>query len=195
MLDIKYLDWLLSLDGALSLNGSLFCFLLIAFVLLVIRWLLFLRFFYLPLFSLREAHEVVHGVPNESAPNIILFWLLCIVIDPPIEELIYRGPILFYIMKGEIALTVAIVFLSAIVFALNHRFNRTTYADKTRVTCEWPAIWNIFIGGVLYGFLTMISVSLWSSIFLHILWNASTIVVPWFFGDDHLTGLAKAMQR
>jgi membrane protease YdiL (CAAX protease family) len=87
------------------------------------------------------------------------------------EEILFRGYILNFFQK-TLGVTTAII-LSSLFFALMH-FNFHVLL---------PYI-SIFLGGILFAYLTTITKSLYPAIAFHLAWNLSQMLISTFFSKQ-----------
>ena len=108
----------------------------------------------------------------------IALWenFLAITLGPLLEELIFRGPVLWFCINGDVRNALTAAFAGAIIFGLVHRTSSTKFADGTKVPYPWIAILLITFSGLSCGCLVFISKSLWPAIAYHGLWNLLTTV-------------------
>jgi len=196
----QYFDWLHDIsDGALNFSFGVHIIWWVALVLVffVIRQLIFLRFFLLPTIRVDEKDYNQHGDVVKRPIYDFLIMILSITVGPIVEEMLFRGPILYFLIQGKTNLALGITFVGAILFGLIHLTNIRTHSDNTKKATAWPIIWNMSVGGLLYGFIVMITRSLWPAILLHALWNI--LVLVWMFASttstNRFVSIANSLQR
>ncbi|GEM_PF-5819012 len=159
---------------------------------LLLKWLICLRFIYLPLLRVEQEREKLH-LGEIKRDRTFLWSIGAFAYGPLVEEVIFRALVLYLLLLGESAMAFAAVLLGAVVFGLVHRFNKTEYWDGSVLSRPWIAILSNGIGGLFYGLTVIATSSLWPAVFFHSFWNISfaLIVEP---NKYRCIELAKAMQ-
>lgn len=143
----------------------------------IIEWIIFLRFFILPIKKHATHSENQHGAvrDSEELPTKLINRLAVVAFMSTLEELVFRTPILLTILYTENPLFVAwgVNIIMAIMFGLAHSGNSVEYSDGTIEKHTPSMIFHAALDGLLYGFLVILTRSLLPAIFLHILWNFS----------------------
>jgi membrane protease YdiL (CAAX protease family) len=104
-----------------------------------------------------------------NTPWPLVFWLAIVIFGPFYEEFLFRG-FLFVGLKASGLGTTGTIVVTGLVFALLHS---AQYGAA--------AIAQIFVLGIVFGVVRWKTGSLWSTIFLHGLWNLGQMVLLAFF--------------
>lgn len=159
-----YLNWLFV--GALNCHTKIppVWFAVIA-LLLALDWVGALKFTYLWL----SENEAKHG------KLVITPWgqFEAIFVGPLLEELVFRGPILWFCLNGDLQKALVATILGGIIFGLVHLTSKMKYADGTKIRYPWAAIPLIALDGLSFGGLVLVTKSLWPAIAFHGLLNLS----------------------
>jgi membrane protease YdiL (CAAX protease family) len=99
----------------------------------------------------------------------VVFWLAIVLFGPVYEELLFRG-FLFEGLRRSVLGIAGTIVLTGLVFALLHA---AQYGASV--------IAQIFVLGITFGVVRWLTKSLWSTIFLHGLWNLGQMVIMVFF--------------
>jgi membrane protease YdiL (CAAX protease family) len=113
--------------------------------------------------STQESDIFSEGYRNTPWP--LVFWLAIVVFGPVYEEILFRG-FLFVGLRQSALGTAGTIVVTGLVFALLHA---AQYGAAV--------IAQIFILGIVFGVVRWKSGSLWSTIFLHGLWNLGQMVL------------------
>ncbi|MDO8523434.1 MAG: CPBP family intramembrane metalloprotease [bacterium] len=189
---INYFGWFLSGElFAFPAKEFYFWFSVVTLFILVIRWIVFLKYFYLPALEIFDNLESRYGVEVDN--STVYDQVYGMVIGPPIEELIFRSPILYLVLQEKIWLSILIAIIIAFVFGVGHRTNKIEFSNGTKIPCCRVGIWSACVGGLFYGLIVIVTCSLWPAIFLHILWNFSVLILEPLIGQNRLTYIAKKL--
>ncbi len=180
---VEYLNWLFGFDYLILPSFRSTCFYLtLAMVLCAMRVLVFLKFFYLP--------NAKQEKPSENTQVLfggIFIFVTAISVAPFSEEIIFRGPILWFVQKSQYFFAFTAFILSTLVFMAGHAFD---IIKRSKFI-----VYSNGFGGVLYGALIMLTGSLWPSIFLHLIWNIFATVGVSIIGEERLAHCAQSLQH
>ncbi|MBI4158176.1 MAG: CPBP family intramembrane metalloprotease [Candidatus Yanofskybacteria bacterium] len=191
----EYLKWLTDFEylEVIAWQTMVFYFFLALFFWLV-RFIFYLKYIHIANEKDMEDRYKTHGRVANPGTFIGLF-LLAISLGPFCEEIVFRGPVLWFVLRSQYAYAFLVLFLTSAFFMIAHLAEtRGKYADGTFVRYSKPAIYSVGIGGIFYGILVIITGSLWPSIFLHLLWNLLTTLLSIFY-EDRINKLAYSLQR
>jgi len=196
----EYLSWLFKFEYLILPTGSSLVFYVSSAISAIIfRWIIFLRFLYLPLIEHYKKMEELHGRPRKSSLfSYLKFFILGVIWGPVSEEILFRGPILYFLVNNSLGYALIFIPLTSLIFGAIHygQSGQVTYRDGIRDSYSKISVTSCIIGGFVYGFLTLLSYSLWPAIFTHILWNISAGMMAFGFVDKNkLDKFAQAMQR
>ena len=139
---------------------------------------LFLTAVYVALLGISVAMAMLIKAPQEgdiftdayrNTPWPLVFWLAIVIFGPFYEEILFRG-FLFVGLRASVLGIAGTIVVTGLVFALLHA---AQYGAA--------AIAQIFVLGIVFGVVRWKTGSLWSTIFLHGLWNLGQMVFLAFF--------------
>jgi uncharacterized protein len=104
-----------------------------------------------------------------NTPWPVVFWLAIVVFGPFFEEILFRGFLFVGLIRSGLGITGTIV-VTGLVFALLHA---SQYGAAI--------IAQIFVLGIIFGIVRWKTDSLWSTIFLHGLWNLGQMIMLAFW--------------
>jgi len=192
-----YLKWLTDFEylEILAWQTMVFYFLLALFFWLV-RFIFYLKYIHLANVKNMEDRYKTHGrIVDSGVLGPMCLFLLSISLGPFCEEIIFRGPVLWFVLKSQYTYMFLALFITSFIFMTVHLAEiRGVYADGTFVRYSKPGIYSTGIGGIFYGVLVIITGSLWPSIFLHLLWNLLILLFS-VFCEDRIDKLAYSLQR
>ena len=102
-------------------------------------------------------------IPPKSGASLLVFLLMYVLLPPVLEELLFRGVLLFRLRRFGDGFAVA---LSSFIFALMHH--------------NLVSMPGIFLTGLLFGYLTILSGSLVPAMLMHLLNNSIAVLFLWF---------------
>lgn len=186
-----YIDWLLSINGGLRWESvaSMLWFFVVATLFLAMCWAIYLRFFCLP--SNEEVEKNILRYGELASPGK-LYLISGVILAPFVEELAFRGPVLWFFLNGDLWLAFGVILASALLFGLAHLTEPVEHVGGAKTQRPWADIWNSCVGGLFYAVAVLVTGSLWSAIMLHSLWNLSVSFCP---EDGRLVQLARSMRR
>ena len=152
--------------GLLKIKISYFLWIPAIYILVLILFALILPIWELVLTKFLgieiKPQEILLELNNIDKPlHLTLFIFTSVIIAPIYEELLFRGIILPKLLNrfGHIKS----IMISSIIFSILH--------------FHFPALLPLFILSVVLSYLYLITGSLWSSIFLHALFNGITVAI------------------
>ena len=176
----EYLEWLNGLEYLyLPSRTTILFYLLLAVCFYGLRVIVFLKFIYLRCIAERTAKEEIHGLERDQSLLVkIGFCVIGILVAPFIEEAVFRGPVLWFVLRSQYVYAFAACITSSFIFMVCHMIEtRGEYKDGTCVGYTKSMLYNIGIGGVFYGLIVVASGSIWPAIFLHMLWNSNILFI------------------
>lgn len=100
-----------------------------------------------------------------------------IIIEPLIEEHIFRGPIwLLQKLKLPMIVLIFACIIFGYLFGLIHRISKICFTYGA-LNLPWMIILHISIAGTVYGLMVLLTHSLWPAILAHVLWNVSVYLL------------------
>lgn len=193
----EYLEWLNRFEYLNMPSWPMTTFyLLLAGLFYLLRMYIFILFFWNKCFQEYKKAESVHGEQIDS--NIvskILGDFFAIIIGPVIEEVCFRGPILWFVQRTQYGYAIVALAVSSVIFAMLHLVESYgTYQDGTNIKKTKSAIQSTVLGGFFLGVLVLMTSSLWPAIFLHVIWNVSAIIIEEFY-NEKFNIFAQTLQR
>ena len=177
----EYLAWLTSYSYlGFPPTKTFYFYLTLAVVLCLVRILIYLKFFHRP-----EAKEKT-GLRVTS--KIIIF-ILAVSVGPFAEEIIFRGPILWFRQTNQYFYMFLAFIISIIAFRAGH------VSERGIIKRSKFEIYNIVCGAVFYGGLVIVTGSLWPSILLHLFWNIFGTIGVTIMGEERLDFYAQSLQH
>lgn len=170
-------------------------YLAIAILFLIFKWSILLGYFLEPILEESIRLDKLHGRRKE--PLIAKIFWICMGIGfaPCFEEIVFRGPVLWFFLTGGVGAGAVSMVLCSLLFALVHRTNTHRYADGTRIPTPWLVLPVHIVGGILCGILTMLTGSLWPGILLHTFYNATVFLLENLTEEDEMLAFCKSLQR
>ncbi|MBI2065052.1 MAG: CPBP family intramembrane metalloprotease [Candidatus Yanofskybacteria bacterium] len=192
----EYLEWLNGFEYLyLPSQTAILFYLLLAICFYGLRVIVVLKFIYLRWVAEESAKREIHGSKREwSLLTKILFYAMAILVAPLVEEIAFRGPILWFVLGSQYIYAFSACIILSFIFMVCHMIEpRGKYKDGTRIRYAGSALYSTGIGGVFYGLIVVISGSIWPSIFLHMLWNSNILFI--ILGEERINRYALALQR
>lgn len=198
----EFLSWWMGFEYfKLPSRQIMFWYLLIAIAVVIIRWLFFLKYLYLSVSEQSKKLELEHGGKEEKdLLSKIGNMFMAVICGPPIEEFMFRAPILWLVLRSEIINALVALCITVMIFTLVHTEPVGQYKDGTNQYRPMALLINIAIGGTIYGLLTIFTHSIWPAVLAHAFWNVIATLPTVLIRDSKKRGQmfdkwAQALQR
>lgn len=149
-------------------------YLIVAFFVFKVHSVFVLRFLNHRFIEERRKRVALHGSAKDHSTGKKI---LAVTMGPIIEEIGFRGPVLWFVLKEEYATAFWACIISAVLFSLVHLVSREKYEDGTKLFMPKVVLVNAAFGGVLFGLTTIATGSLWPAILAHTIWNNYIVFV------------------